>query len=203
MLRRHGEGVFGWARFQPDRGYEFNGTALVCGDAAGTVLLVDPVPASSGDLEALRGLGRRFVVVLLNADHERDAARLAEALSAEVRAPMPDVPLLKAGGARPFDDGAVFEGGFVARILSGMKTPGEAVLHHPERRLLVVGDSVIADPNTGLRLVPPAKIPDRKTALASLQQLMELDFDALLTGDGFVLPSGGRDALGRFLESAR
>lgn len=197
VLRRHEEFVWGWSRFQPDRGFEFNGTALQADN--GTVLLVDPVPATDAERAALKGLGRRFEVVLLNAHHERDAARFAEAFAAPIKAPGADLPLLKTRLAKPFDDGDAFEGGWVARTLPNHKTPGESVLWNAQRGILLVGDALIADPVTGLRLPPPAMIADRFAALQALASLLELEFEMLLTGDGFVLPAGGREALRRFL----
>lgn len=197
-LRHLAERVRGWSRFQPDRGFEFNGTALIADD--GLVLLVDPVPATDEEVSALRQLGSRFEVVLLNAHHERDAARMASRFDAIVRAPRADLPLLKNTGGRPFDDGDTLGDGWVVKTLSDHKTPGESALWHPARRQLLVGDAVIADPLTGLRLPPPAMLHDRPAALAGLEKLAELDFDALFTGDGFVLPAGGREALRRFLK---
>lgn len=197
VLRRHEEFVWGWSRFQSDRGFEFNGTALQTAD--GTVLLVDPVPATDAEIDALRQLGQRFEVVLLNAHHERDAARFATLFDAPVKVPRADASLVKSQNAMSFDDGAEFEGGWIARTLPNQKTPGETVLWNEERKILLVGDALIADPLTGLRLPPPAMISDRFAALESLATLLELDFDMLLTGDGFVLPAGGHEALRRFL----
>jgi glyoxylase-like metal-dependent hydrolase (beta-lactamase superfamily II) len=198
-LRQHAEDVFGWSRFQAARGYDFNGTALVTRD--GLVLLVDPVPATDNEHAAIRALGQRFEIVLLNADHERDAATFSQRYGAPVHVARADAGLLKLTGAVPFDDGQAFGGGWTARVLPALKTPGEAVLFNTERRLLVVGDAVIGDPLTGLRLVPPAKIPDRAAAMRSLAALCDLDFDGLLLGDGFVLPSGGRDALRKWVDA--
>jgi hypothetical protein len=196
-LRRYAPDVYSWSRYQPERGYEFNGTALT--NADGTVLLVDPVSPDAEELSAIRGLGRRFTIVLLNCDHERDAARLSGELDAIVRINTFDCSSLHLQGAVGFASGEVLPGGWVAKGLASMKTPGETVLHHPGKRLLIVGDAVITDPHTGMRLVPHAKLPDRAGALASLTTLLKLDFDGLYAGDGFHLPVGGREALRRFL----
>jgi glyoxylase-like metal-dependent hydrolase (beta-lactamase superfamily II) len=196
-LRQYASDVFGWSRYQPERGYEFNGTALPGSD--GTVLLVDPVPAEPEELSALRKLGTRFVIVLLNGDHERDAARLSRELDAPVRVSALDAPAVKAPLGPTFQHGDTLPGGWVVQTLGAMKTAGESVLLHPAKRALVAGDAVINDPFTGMRLVPHAKLPDRAGALASLATVAKLDFDALYVGDGFHLPTGGRDALRRFL----
>jgi glyoxylase-like metal-dependent hydrolase (beta-lactamase superfamily II) len=196
MLRLHADDVFGWSRFQPERGYDFNGTALVAGE---TVLLVDPIAATPAEFEAIRKLGRRFEIVLLNADHERDAAHFAKSLDAPIHVARADLTGVRTAGALPVDDGQKLPGGWIFRTFANLKTPGESVLLHPGKRLCIVGDAIIADPVTGLRLVPPIKIGDRAAALGSLGQLAALDFDGMICGDGFSLPSGGREALRRFL----
>lgn len=199
-LRQFGDDIHGWSRFQPERGYDFNGTALV---GNGLVVLVDPVPATAAELEAIARLAggtRRFEIVLLNAHHERAAAAFAKHFHAPVRVPAGDEAEVQVAPRVAFADGTMFGGEWIAKTLTHHKTPGETVLYSPSRRTLVVGDAVIADPVTGLRLVPPAKLPNRAGALAALRELTTLDFDALYTGDGFVLPSGGREALRRFLE---
>lgn len=199
-LRQHAESVFGWSRFQPERGYDFNGTAVIEGD---TVLLIDPVPATEQEHAALAKLGKSFAIILLNAHHERDAARFRDLYRAPVYVARTDAAELKLTGALPYDEGHAFPGGWIAHILEGMKTPGESILHHAGRRLVIAGDAIIADPVTGLRFVPPAKLPDRARAIRSLATVCDLDFDGLIPGDGFVLPSGGREALRRFVAAQK
>jgi len=199
-LRQHADGVYGWSRFQPERGYDFNGTAIQAGD---TVLLVDPVPATEDEHAAIARLGKRFEIILLNCDHERDAAHFAQRYGAPVRISRADLGGLKLSGAIPVDVGSVLGDGWVFHTFPDLKTPGESALVHPGRRLCVIGDAVVADPLTGLRLVPAAKIADRAKALASLDKLAALDFDGLICADGFSLPSSGREALRRFLARER
>ena len=196
-LRQYAPGIHGWSRYQPERGYEFNGTALSAND--GTVLLIDPVPAEPDEIAALRALGRRFAVVLLTSDHERDATRFSREFDAPVQVSSSDAASLRVPAASQFNGGDVLPGGWIVHTLSALKTPGESILHHPTRRTVVCGDAIIADPHTGLRLVPHAKLPDRAGAIASLATLARLDFDGLFPGDGFVMPTGGREALRRFL----
>lgn len=200
ILRRHLDFAFGWSRLQPDRGFDFNGTALVTPEK---VLLVDPIAAMPDELVqlgALRGGTRRFEIVLLTCDHERSAAAFARAFGATVWVPAADAVELTLRDAHTYAPGHDFGGGWIAHAVPDQKTPGETALYNAALRTLVVGDAVIADPVTGLRLPPPAKIRDRTAALAALRTLAALDFDALLVGDGFVLPTGGREALRRFLE---
>lgn len=201
-LRRYGPGLYGWGRHQPRWHFDFNGHALVCdGDDEGCVLVVDPIEPTDAELEAVRALGDRFVVVVLNADHERDAARVADALDAPVFVPRADEGAVTVEGAQVFDPGQVLPGGWRAIGLTDLKTPGETVLYHPARRVLVCGDALVGDPVSGLRFVPPVKIPDRAKALASVASLRELDFDALLLSDGVCIPQGGWAVVNAFLEN--
>jgi hypothetical protein len=199
-LTRLGEGLFSWSRFQPERGYDFNGTALVCdGDDAGVVLLVDPVDLDPEDFDTIDGLGSRFIVIVLNSDHERASVIVAAALDAPIYVSAPDRDQLHVGGVTTFDDGHVFPGGWVAKIQSDMKTPGETVLYHAERGVLVVGDAVISHPTEGLRLVPPAKLTDSEKTMAALRALLDLNFETILVGDGRHILHGAHDALSAFV----
>lgn len=199
VLKSYGKGVFGWSRYQPDRWMEWNGTAVI-GDGE-TVLVVDPVAPTEDELNQIRSLGRAFVVILLNADHERASQATSLALGAPLFVPQDDLELVTAPNKIPFADGHVFPGGFVTHRLQFMKTPGETVLHHADRQLLIVGDAVIGDPILGLRLVPPQKLVSVEAAFDSLATLLDLSFDSMYLGDGFVVPSGAKDILRRFLNT--
>ncbi len=200
-LRRYGPGLFGWGRHQPRWRFDFNGHALVCdGEDEGLVLVVDPVEPSSDELSAIRQLGRRFLVVVLNADHERYAEPLAAALEAPLFVPQLDAGSVQAPSIHTFESGQVLPGGWQVIGLSDLKTPGEAVLHHAGRRVLVVGDVLVGDPVTGMRVVPSVQIADRDKALTSIARLRELDFDTLLLSDGVCIPQGGWAVVNGFLE---
>jgi glyoxylase-like metal-dependent hydrolase (beta-lactamase superfamily II) len=195
-LRQYGPGLYGWGRFQPRWSFDFNGHALVCDDAdAGHVLVVDPPALLPAELDALRALGTRFTVLLLNADHERDSAAIAAALGAPVLAPAADVSLLRQTAVQSVNAGSPLPGGFTLIALSDQKTPGELALHHAGRRVLVLGDAIVGDPIRGLRFVPAMKIADHDAARRAVAALLDLDFDTLLLSDGFCLPQGGKAAL--------
>ena len=75
------------------------------------------------------------------------------------------------------------------------KSPGEVALRDPVRKLLVVGDAVIGDPPGRLSLLPERVMDDPPRLRASLRQLLELDFDAVLVGDGEAIREGGHARL--------
>jgi len=196
-LRQYREGLYGWGRLSEKWGYDFNGTAIV---EDNEVLIVDPVEPTLEELDALTALGSSFQIILLNADHERYSAELAAALDADVFVHETDKASLQNPNVETFTDSHTFAGAWQVKPMRGHKTPGECGLYNKTKGVLILGDAVIGDPVTGLRLVPPQKVPDREQALASIEELLTLRFDTLILSDGFVLIHGGHDALRGFID---
>ena len=64
------------------------------------------------------------------------------------------------------------------------KSSGEVALHWPERKLLIVGDAVIGNPPGRCALLREKVMDDTARLKHSVRQLLDLEFDALLFGDG-------------------
>jgi glyoxylase-like metal-dependent hydrolase (beta-lactamase superfamily II) len=64
------------------------------------------------------------------------------------------------------------------------KSPGEVVLHWRERRLLFAGDAIIGNPPGRCSLLREKVLDDPPRLRRSVRNLLDLDFDALLVGDG-------------------
>jgi glyoxylase-like metal-dependent hydrolase (beta-lactamase superfamily II) len=64
------------------------------------------------------------------------------------------------------------------------KSPGEVALHWPEKKLLIVGDAVIGNPPGRCGLLREKVMDDPARLRQSVRQLLDLEFDALLVGDG-------------------
>jgi glyoxylase-like metal-dependent hydrolase (beta-lactamase superfamily II) len=76
------------------------------------------------------------------------------------------------------------------------KSAGEIALHWPERRILIIGDACIGNPPGSCSLLPEKVIEDPLALKRSLARLAsEVDFEALLMGDGAPIVRGGRVAL--------
>ena len=81
------------------------------------------------------------------------------------------------------------------------KSPGEIAFHDPARRLLIVGDAVIGNPPGQLSLLRERVMDDPARLRASVRSLLELDFDALMVGDGVPIREGGRERLRELVAS--
>jgi len=75
------------------------------------------------------------------------------------------------------------------------KSPGEVVLHWPERKILVVGDAVVGDPPGKCKLLPDKVVDDPPRFRESARALLALDFDTLLVGDGVAILQSAKERL--------
>jgi glyoxylase-like metal-dependent hydrolase (beta-lactamase superfamily II) len=136
-------------------------------------------------------------ILLTNRNHTRASRRLRERTGARVALHPADTAYARAQGAVVDDDLLVGQrvGPFVVVDAHG-KSPGEIALHWPQRRILVVGDACVGKPPGACSLLPQNVIDDITALRGSLARLArEIDFDALLLGDGAAILSGGRAAL--------
>ena len=173
--------VFTWPWFSQPHGYNFNGW-LVC--HPGGNLCIDPVEPTA---EALTELTRQGVsrILLTNRNHVR-AANQVRARTGARTAIHPAEAIYARGQKADLDDELrVGEkiGPFVVVGVPG-KSPGEVALHWPERRILLVGDSLIGNPPGRCNLLPERVMDDPARLRASVKELLELDFATLLVGDG-------------------
>lgn len=190
------DGAYCWTAFNLEKKFNFNGHILKT--AAGTVI-VDPVPFSADDLAYLEAAGLKpDAVVITNRNHIRSTADVVR------RWTIPTfIHSLEVEGAGIKPDRTVQDGdkihGLVCVHLPG-KSPGEIALYWPERRLLLVGDALIA-PGGRLKTVPAEKQDDPAALKRSLELLRAYDFDHLLVGDGDPLLGDAKTAVVAFLNA--
>jgi glyoxylase-like metal-dependent hydrolase (beta-lactamase superfamily II) len=188
-----------WSVFMPDKGYGFNGYAVAT--EGGTVLIDPPEPAPEDGWAAVDLLEPFAGVWITNRNHSRAAAIFRERYGITVWAHEEDADRLEAGA-----DGTVLGHerlpGDIQVIHVPGKSPGEIAFHLPRSRALIVGDVVIGVPAGELSTYPDKVIDDMEQLHRSATRLLELDFDALLLCDGDSFPSGGKQKLQEFVESA-
>lgn len=198
MIKEILKDIFTWPWFSEPHGYNFNGH-LLC--HPGGNLCIDPVDPTDADLEELARLGVARII-LTNRNHSRAANRVRARTGARTAIHPEDAPHARGQGAA-LDD-ALRAGDKIGPLLVvgvAGKSPGEVALHWPERKLLVVGDAVIGNPPGRCGLLPERVMDDPGRLRASVRALVDLDFDALLVGDGESILVGAKDRLRELVES--
>jgi glyoxylase-like metal-dependent hydrolase (beta-lactamase superfamily II) len=191
-------GIFVWSRLSEPHGYDFNGTFVVCADGN---LCIDPVAPPDDVLAELerRGVAR---VLVTNRNHGRAARLVRERTGARVAIHAADAAHARREGTPIDDELRIGEriGTFTVVAVPG-KSPGEVALHDPARRLLIVGDAVIGNPPGRLSLLREAVLDDPARLRQSVRRLLELDVDAVLTGDGVPILGGAGARLAALVAS--
>jgi len=186
-----------WSAWQADRQLFFN-SYFLASDAGN--LVIDPLPLTDADAEAIEANGGVAWVVVTNRDHERATADVVRRFGARVAAGG-DARLLAVPPDRELADGDAICGGTVV-ALGGLKTPGEIALHFAGRdRTVVVGDALWGRPAGSLTLMPDDKLADPRRAALSLRKLLALRPRHLLTGDGAPVFGNAFDALNACLDA--
>ncbi len=197
-MREFLPGVLSWSRLSEPHGYDFNGTLLL--NAEGN-LCVDPVDPTEEVLDRLAKQGVAQILIT-NRNHTRAANRVRERTGARVAIHPADAAYARDQGTAIDAELQVGEraGPFTVVGVPG-KSTGEIALHDPARRMLVVGDAVIGNPPGRLSLLRERVMDDPARLRASVRSLLELDFDALVLGDGVSIPEGGRERLQELVAS--
>lgn len=184
--------VLTWPWFSERHGYDFNG--YLVRHPRGNVC-IDPVEMSAEVLDeiAREGVAR---ILLTNRNHTRASAKVRERTGARVSIHPADARHAREQGAVIDDYLTVGEkiGPFTVLGAEG-KSPGEVAFHWPERRILVVGDACVGKPPGACALLPEQVMDDPRALRQSLRRLADVDFEALLVGDGAPILTGGREAL--------
>ncbi len=185
-------GIFTWPWFSEPHGYNFNGHFIRHADGN---LCVDPVEPSDEDLDemARQGVAR---ILITNRNHSRAANKIRARTGARTAIHPADAPHARSEGAElddelnPSDKVSPF-----VVIDSPGKSLGEVVLHWPERKILLVGDAVVGDPPGRCKLLPDKVVDDPPRLRDSARQLLALDFDILLVGDGEPILQSAKERL--------
>lgn len=173
--------IFTWSSFSEPHGYNFNGYLVRHPDGN---LSIDPVLPGEQDLAAIERMGVASIV-LTNRNHTRGATTIHARTGAPVLIHADDAAYARSQGTaidRELSAGDRI-GPLTIEPVPG-KSPGEVVLHWPQRRLLFVGDAIIGNPPGHCSLLREKVLDDPPRLRRSVRNLLDLDFDALLVGDG-------------------
>jgi len=173
--------ILTWSWLSEPHGYDFNGYLIRRGEGN---LCIDPVQPGDAGLAEIERLGVSMIL-LTNRNHSRAANAIRERTGARTLIAPDDAPHAR-------DQGTVIDGdlragekvGSLTVVPAPGKSPGEVVLHWPERRVLFVGDAVIGNPPGRCGLLREKVMDDPPRLRRSVRGLLDLEFDALLFGDG-------------------
>jgi glyoxylase-like metal-dependent hydrolase (beta-lactamase superfamily II) len=186
-------GIFTWPWFSEPHGYNFNGHFI---RHAGGNLCIDPVEPTENDLAELAGYGVARIL-LTNRNHSRAANKVRARTGARTAIHAADAAHARSEGAELDDELQIGEKiGPLSVIGADGKSPGEVVLHWPERKILIVGDVVVGDPPGRCKLLPEKVVDDLPRLRESVRSLLSLDFDILLPGDGEPILQSAKERLG-------
>jgi len=173
--------IYSWPWFSEPHGYNFNGHFI---RHANGNLCIDPVEPSDEDLAELARQGVAHILIT-NRNHSRAANKIRARTGGRTAIHAADAPHARKEGAELDDELTPGNkvGPFVVVGAPG-KSPGEVVLHWPERKILLVGDAAVGDPPGRCKLLPDKVVDDPARLRESVRRLLALDFDILLVGDG-------------------
>ncbi|HXR36847.1 MAG TPA: MBL fold metallo-hydrolase [Candidatus Binataceae bacterium] len=197
-MREIVSGIFTWPWFSAPHGYNFNGYLIA--DPGGNIC-VDPVEP---DAEALAEIARRGVarIIVTNRNHVRAANRVRAATGARTAIHPDDAAYARSQGAEVDDELHTGDtiGPLIVVAMPG-KSPGEVALHWPQRRILIVGDAVIGNPPGSCGLLKEQVMDDPPRLRSSVRDLLALNFDTLLVGDGAPILGGAGSRLRELVQT--
>jgi len=190
--------VFTWSWFSEPHGYNFNGLLIPNPDGN---LCIDPVEPNDDVLDELVQIGVSRILIT-NRNHVRAANKIRERTSARAYIHRDDAAYAKAQGA--MIDSELHDGESIGALkvtsVSG-KSPGEVAFFWPERKTLIVGDAVIGNPPGRLSLLRERVMDDPARLRRSVEQLLALDFDTILVGDGVSVIGDAKQRLRELVDS--
>jgi glyoxylase-like metal-dependent hydrolase (beta-lactamase superfamily II) len=196
-MREIMDGIFTWPWFSAPHGYNFNGYLIA---HQGGNICIDPVQPDDDTLAEITRRGAARIIVT-NRNHVRAANGVRAATGARTAIHPGDAAHARSQGAELDDElHAGQRIGPLAVVAVPGKSPGEVALHWPERRILIVGDAVIGNPPGHCGLLKERVLDDPVRLRQSVRELLALDFDTLLVGDGESILSGAAGRLRDLVE---
>lgn len=192
------DGIFRWTWYSEPHGYDFNGYLIRHRDGN---LCIDPVQPTADVLDEIGRLGASRIL-LTNRNHSRASNVVRERTGAKTYIHREDAAHASSQGTTI--DGELRTGEAVGplRVVDAAgKSPGEVALHWHERKLLFVGDAVIGNPAGRCSLLREKVMDDPPRLRTTVRHLLELDFDALLFGDGVPILGDARTRLRELVAS--
>lgn len=164
------------------------------------IVLIDPIlPASVEIWDKILELGYPNLIILTNGNHERHARKVAKEYDIPLAAGIHAISELKQKPDVFLDGQAKIQG--LRPIPCPGAGAGETALFSEPTQTLILGDSVINLPQTGLQLLPDKYCTDPAQLKKSLTALLDLPFKYVLMAHGIPLTNSPKTKLKALLKS--
>jgi hypothetical protein len=191
-------GIFTWPWFSEPHGYNFNGHFIK--HPAGN-LCVDPVEPSDEELAEFerQGVAR---ILITNRNHSRAANKIRARTGARTLIHPADAAHARKEGAEL--DGELNPGDKVGPFVvidAPGKSLGEVVLHWPDRRNPSCRRRRRRRSTRQVQALARQVVDEPPRLRDSARQLLALDFDILLVGDGVPILAGAKERLRELVDT--
>ena len=202
MIKETLPGIFSWSEYNEEKKLDFNGLLII---GKGESVIIDPPALAKDDEAELKNIIDSHSscplkgVLLTNVHHERVSSLLKDRFSVPVWVNNLDKEALETSNDKTFIGGDTLFCGIQAIQLEHQKSPGETAFYIADQKIMILGDALIGKFPGQLNMLPPEKYQDPEKAKASLNQLLDYDFETLLVGDGSSILKGAKEAVKNFL----
>ena len=192
--------LYGWSSLHAQWKISFDSYALKTPDG---VVFVDPLKPAPAVLKKLEALGEPIGIFLTNANHDRDADWFRKKYEVQIYAHEKaradcdtkiDVLIL---------DGERLPAGVKAIHLPGSSTSETAFYTKLSGGIVLLGDVLLNQSDTGLALLPEPYIEDLKQALKSLPKLLALNFKTITFAHGNPILGNAKKQIADFLKKTK
>ena len=202
MIKETLPGIFSWSEYNEEKKLDFNGLLII---GKSESVIIDPPGLAKDDEAELKNIIDSHPscplkgVLLTNVHHERASSLLKDKFSVPVWVNNLDKEALETSNDKTFIGGDTLFCGIQAIQLEHQKSPGETAFYIADQKIMILGDALIGKVPGQLNMLPPEKYQDPEKAKASLNQLLDYDFETLLVGDGSSILKGAKEAVKNFL----
>ncbi|MEM1157952.1 MAG: hypothetical protein AAF649_10005 [Verrucomicrobiota bacterium] len=164
----------------------------------GNLVLIDPILPDSLEIwNQIMRLGTPSLILLTNGNHERHARKVAQEYSLPLGAGIEAVSELSQKPEIILDGQVKMQG--LRPVLCPGAGPGETALYSEATKTLILGDSIINLPETGLQILPDKYCSNPVQLRQSLASLLNLNFDQLIMAHGIPLTDDPKGKLRKLL----
>ena len=196
--------VYSWSEFDEDKQLNFNGLFVVHNEMS---VIIDPANLSDKGLRELKELVALNIaspvkaILLTNVHHARLSQELKKIFPIPIYINELDQSILDFKSDKTYKEGDQLFCGIRVVHIKDQKSPGESAFYIEDRKILIVGDTLIGKVPGEVNLLPPEKYKDVGKAKDGLNVLRKLSFDSLLVGDGHSILKDAKAVVEKFLDA--